>query len=57
MKLSELKDILNSLAREGRIRQSREDPPMVSIRRDKDRIPGAAKKRKRSKKRSKRASG
>jgi len=45
LKISELKDILNSLACEGRIRQSREEIPMVSIRRDKDRIPGDAKKR------------
>jgi len=52
LKISELKDILNSLAREGRIRQSREGPPMVSIRQSRELLSCAAKKRKRSKKRS-----
>jgi hypothetical protein len=50
LKISELKDILNSLAREGRVRQSREDPPMVSIRQSREQFSCAAKKRKRSKK-------
>jgi hypothetical protein len=51
LKLSELKDILNSLTREGRIRQYREDPPILSIRHNKEQVPGAANKRKRLTKR------
>ena len=56
LKISELKDILNSLAREGRIRQSREDPPMVSIRQSREQLSCAAKNRKKSKKISKKVS-
>jgi len=52
---AELIEILNGLAREGRIKQSLEENPKVSIKLDRERVLGASKKRRRSKKRSKRS--
>jgi len=52
---AELIDILNDLAREGRIRQPQEENPKVSIKLDKERVLGASKKRRRSRKRSKKS--